>query len=224
MPVGLPERLAQVDCWLFDMDNTLYPASSSLFPQIDLRMQAFVGRLLGLDASAARVVQKRYFHEYGTTLRGLMVHHGVDPQAFLDDVHDVDVSALEPNARLGELITRLPGRKIVFTNADRPYAERVLARIGVADCFDAIHDIQATQYWPKPNALAYESACRDLAIDPARAFFVDDMAHNLHPAKALGMVTAWVDNGSERGAHGYARDFIDFEMPELTDWLGGLLP
>lgn len=212
-------EIADVDCWLFDMDNTLYPAKSSLFPQIDVRMQAFVGRLLGIDAAAARAVQKSYFHEYGTTLRGLMAHHGVDPAAFLAEVHDVDMSVLEPNPRLARQLARLPGRRILFTNADAAYAQRVLARLGIAGLFDAIHDICAADYCPKPDAAAYASACRTFGIDPARAFFVDDMAHNLPPAKALGMVTGWVDNGSERGSHGYAPDQIDYEMPDLTDWL-----
>lgn len=216
-------RLRQVDCWLFDMDNTLYPARSSLFPQIDRRMEAFVGRLLGLDSAAARAVQKRYFHEYGTTLRGLMAHHGVDPDEFLADVHDVDTSMLAPNPRLADLISRLPGRKMVFTNADRPYAERVLQQLGLIDCFEAIHDIHATEYWPKPNPKAYDSACRTMDIDPKRAFFVDDMAHNLQPAHAIGMVTGWVDNGSERGDHGYASAHIDYEMRDLADWLEGVL-
>lgn len=205
------------------MDNTLYPAASSLFPQIDVRMQAFVGRLLGLDAAAARDVQKRYFQRYGTTLRGLMTHHGVDPERFLADVHDVDMSVLEPNPRLARQLARLPGRRIVFTNADAAYAMRVLERLGIAGLFDAIHDIRAAGYCPKPDAAAYASACRAHAIAPGRALFVDDMAHNLPPAKALGMRTGWVDNGSERGADGYAPAHIDYEMPDLTDWLETLV-
>lgn len=221
---ALPGRLADVDCWLFDMDNTLYPASANLFSQIDRRMEIYVGELLGLSREEARVVQKRYFHEHGTTLKGLMLSHGVDPHGFLAFVHDIDMSVLDPNPRLAAALRRLPGRRIVFTNGDLAYARRVLAAVGIADCFDAIHDIHATDYHPKPDPRAYAGVCAAHGIDPARAFFVDDMAHNLKPAHALGMVTGWVNNGSERGDHGHSPDFIDHEMAELTDWLESILP
>ena len=219
----LPGRLADVDCWLFDMDNTLYPASANLFAQIDRKMEQFVGGLLGLSREDARVLQKRYFHEHGTTLKGLMLSHGVDPHAFLDFVHDIDMSVLDRNDRLAAALRRLPGRRIIFTNGDLPYAGRVLEAVGIADCFDAIHDIHATDYHPKPDPRAYAGVCAHHGIDPARAFFVDDMAHNLKPAHALGMVTGWVNNGSERGDHGHSPEYIDHEMAELTDWLDSII-
>jgi putative hydrolase of the HAD superfamily len=218
----LPGRLGSVDCWLFDMDNTLYPARANLFAQIDRKMEAFVGRLLGLGRDEARAVQKRYFHEHGTTLRGLMLSHGVDPYAFLSEVHDIDMSVLDPDPRLRAALDALPGRRIVFTNGDLPYAERVLGALGILDCFHAIHDVHAMAYHPKPDPRAYQGVCTAHGIDPALAFFVDDMAHNLKPAHALGMVTGWVNNGSERGDHGHSPDFIDHEMHDLTDWLEDL--
>lgn len=220
---ALPERLSGVDTWLFDMDNTLYPARVNLFAQIDVRMEAFVADLLQLNVTEARAVQKHYFHEHGTTLRGLMLSHNVDPHAFLAFVHDLDFGVLQPDPALAAALARLPGRRIVFTNGDRPYAERVLARIGILDGFEAIHDIHAMEYRPKPDPAAYAALCRSHAIDPTRAFFVDDMAHNLAPAHALGMATAWVDNGSERGSHGADPAFIDFTFPDLGAWLGELL-
>ncbi len=219
---GLPGRLSSVDTWLFDMDNTLYPARANLFSQIDRKMEAFVGNLLGLGREEARAVQKRYFHEHGTTLRGLMLSHNVDPHDFLAYVHDIDMSVLETDMRLAAALDRLPGRKIVFTNGDLPYAERVLAAIGVLDRFEAIHDIHAMAYHPKPDARAYQGICDCHGLDPARAFFADDMAHNLMPAHALGMVTGWINNGSERGDHGHSPDFIDHEIADLTDWLEDL--
>ncbi|MGL6043149.1 MAG: pyrimidine 5'-nucleotidase [Sandaracinobacteroides sp.] len=218
----MPGRLAGVNCWLFDMDNTLYQASINLFAQIDRRMEAYVGRLLGLEPEQARAVQKRYFHEHGTTLKGLMLSHGVDPYDFLAQVHDIDMSVLVPNPRLGAALDRLPGRRIIFTNGDLPYAERVLGAIGIRDRFEAIHDIHAMAYHPKPDARAYTDLCTAHGIDPDRAFFVDDMAHNLRPAHALGMVTGWVNNGSERGDHGHSPDYIDHAFPDLTDWLEDL--
>ncbi len=219
LPLTLTGRLADVNTWLFDMDNTLYAASVNLFAQIDRKMEAYVGRLLGLGRDEARAVQKRYFHEHGTTLRGLMLSHGVDPHDFLADVHDIDMSVLALNPRLEAALKRLPGRRLVFTNGDAAYADRVLGALGIRDCFDGVHDIHAMNYHPKPDPRAYRELCAHHGVDPARAFFVDDMAHNLQPAHALGMVTAWVNNGSERGDHGHSPDFIDFEMSDLCQWL-----
>lgn len=212
-------RLSSVENWLFDMDNTLYPARANLFAQIDRKMEAYVGRLLGLGREEARIVQKRYFHEHGTTLRGLMLSHGVDPHDFLAEVHDIDTSVLDPDPRLAAALKRLPGRRIIFTNGDLSYAERVLGALGILECFEAIHDVHAMAYHPKPDPRAYRGLCDRHAIDPSRAFFVDDMAHNLKPAHALGMVTGWVNNGSERGDHGHSPDFINHELTDLTEWL-----
>jgi len=219
-----PSPFPQTDCFLFDMDNTLYPPSAGLFAQIDRRMEAYVGRLLGLDRVAARQVQKRYFHEHGTTLRGLMLSHGVDPHEFLAEVHDIDCSVLVPDARLRAALLALPGRRLVFTNGDRAYAERVLSALGILDCFEAIFDIEAAGWHPKPDPRAYRQLVAAHGLDPARALFAEDMAHNLMPAKALGMTTLWVNNGSERGAHGHSPAFVDHETHDLADFLEDLLP
>jgi putative hydrolase of the HAD superfamily len=201
------------------MDNTLYPPSINLFAQIDRKMEAYVGRLLGLDRAAAREVQKRYFHEHGTTLRGLMLSHGVDPHHFLADVHDLDFSVLRPDARLREALLALPGRRLVFTNGDAPYAERVLGGLGIRDCFEAVYDIEAMGWHPKPDPRAYQGLVAAHGIDPSRALFAEDMAYNLMPAKALGMTTLWVNNGAERGDHGHSPAFIDHETHDLADFL-----
>lgn len=211
--------LARVETWLFDMDNSLYPSTANLFSQIDRKMEAFVGRLLGLGRDEARAVQKRYFHEHGTTLRGLMLSHGVDPHEFLDFVHDIDLSVLRPDPRLVAGLQRLPGRRIVFTNGDVAYADRVLAALGIADLFEAVHDVEAMGWHPKPDARAYQSVCDRHGVNPATALFADDMAYNLKPAKEMGMLTLWVNNGSERGDHGASPAFIDFETHHIADWL-----
>lgn len=210
--------LDHIDNWIFDLDNTLYPASASLFPQIDAKMGAYIQDLLGLDPHAAWVVQKGFFHSHGMTLPGLMADHGVDPHEFLAYVHDVDVDVVAPHPELGRLIARLPGKKFVFTNADAPYAERVLARLGLSDSFDALHDIHALGYVPKPQPPAYTSMCTTHGIDPTRAIFVEDMARNLIAAKAIGMTTVWIDNGSEQGPD-ERRDHIDFIIPDVATWL-----
>ena len=219
--------LPAIDCWIFDLDNTLYPASSDLFGLIDARMTAYVARVTGLPAQEALALQKRYFHAHGTTLSGLMANHGVDPHHFLEDVHTIEMDVLAEDRRLVEAIARLPGRKLVFTNGDGAYARRVLGRLGLGDSFEAIHDIHACAYRPKPEAASYASLLDTLAIDPRRALFAEDMARNLKPAKALGMTTLWVDNGSEQGGSEQAGEVatpehVDYRTADLGEWLAEL--
>jgi len=214
--------LAHVRTWIFDLDNTLYPASANLFARIDARMTAFIGELLDVDAVEARRVQKAYFLGHGTTLAGLMADHGVDPHVFLSYVHDIEMDVLEHDAPLAAALARLPGRKLVFTNGDAPYAVKVLDRLGLGGSFECIHDIHAMDLRPKPQASAYAGLCSALAVDPTTALFVEDMARNLKPAKAIGMTTVWVDNGSEQD-HDADRSFIDHIVPALTPWLTEIL-
>ena len=215
-------RLAPIRNWIFDLDNTLYPASARLFDQVDRRMGAYIGERLGVDAPEARRIQKGWFLDHGTTLAGLMAEHDVDPHGFLAYVHDIEMDALEHNAPLAAAIARLPGRKLVFTNADAPYAGRVLDRLGLSASFEALHDIHAMDLKPKPQASAYAGLCAAFGLDPAASLFVDDMARNLAPAKAIGMTTVWIDNGSEQ-AESAERDHIDFATRDVTHWLHEIL-
>lgn len=208
--------------WIFDLDNTLYPVSSNLFAQVDQRMGRFIADLLGYDLENARKVQKDYFYRYGTTLSGLMHHHSVDPHAFLDFVHDIDMAVIRPDPALVRAIAALPGRKLIFTNGDRPYAEKLLARLGMDGLFDAVHDIHAVNYKPKPQDAAYDSLIAATGIDPTRSLFVEDMARNLVPAKRRGMTTVWLNTGSEWGAHDADAEHVDFEIDDLARWLEGV--
>ncbi len=212
------DRLAHIDTWIFDLDNTLYPASCNLFAEIEARMGQYICELLDCDAEEARRVQKMHFHAHGTSLSGLMTEHQVDPHQFLNFVHDIDLSPLVPDPDLPRLLAGLPGRKLVFTNGDVPYATRVLERLGLSDSFAGIHDIHATAYRPKPHVSAYAGLCAAWEIDPATALFAEDMARNLVPAKAVGMTTVWVDNGSEQGPP-VARDHIDYTTHDIVAWL-----
>jgi putative hydrolase of the HAD superfamily len=218
----LPPALAHIDTWVFDLDNTLYPPSAGLFDLIDDRMGGFIARLLGCDLVAARRVQKAYFHDHGTTLAGLMHHHGVAPEEFLVDVHEIALDRLSPCPRLAAGLAALPGRRIIFTNADADYAARVLAARGLDGLFDAICDIRATGYVPKPQMAAYQHLVAAFGVNPARALFVEDMARNLTPAKALGMTTLWLDNGAESGHRDLDPSAIDHRAADLADWLAGL--
>jgi putative hydrolase of the HAD superfamily len=216
-------RFAHIRDWIFDLDNCLYPASTGLFPLIDERMGAYIQRLLGCDPVEARRVQKAHFHEHGTTLAGLMKEHAIDPHEFLDEVHAIPLDRVGRNDRLAAALTRLPGRRFVFTNGDAAYARRVLEAIGLHASFDDLHDIHASTYRPKPDPHGYALMCERFGIDPSKALFVEDMAQNLKPAKALGMMTVWVDNGSERGNHGADDSFIDQRITDVADWLEHIL-
>ena len=220
--------LAHIQTWIFDLDNTLYPASVNLFPQIDARMSVYIRDLLEVPHDEAVRIQKHFFHTHGTTLSGLMREHDVAPKEFYAFVHDVDLEVLAEDARLVRAIAALPGRKLVFTNGDEAYASRVLARLGLSRSFEAIHDIEACGYIPKPDPDAYRRLCERQGIDPGTALFADDMARNLKPAKALGMTTVWVDNGSEQGgseqgSHVHTPEFIDYTVGDPVDWLETIL-
>jgi putative hydrolase of the HAD superfamily len=152
-----------------------------------------------------------------------MKHHEIDPHDFLDDVHAIPLDRISRNQRLGDALARLPGRKFVFTNGDAPYARRVLDAIGIQEHFDDLHDVHASSYRPKPDPFGYALLCERFAIDPRHALLADDMAQNLAPAKALGMTTVWVDNGSERGNHGFDEGFIDHRISNVGEWLESIL-
>jgi putative hydrolase of the HAD superfamily len=211
-------ELSHITAWIFDLDNTLYPASANLFAQIDARIGAYVARYFGCDPQEAWRIQKDYFHRHGTTLAGLMAEYGVDPHDYLADVHDIELGLLEHNAPLVAGIAALPGRKLIFTNADAPYATRVLDRIGLGESFEALFDVHATNYLPKPHPDAYAGLCEAYDLDPVHCLFADDMARNLAPAKAIGMTTVWVDNGSEQGVD-TDRSFVDYTVIDIAAWL-----
>jgi putative hydrolase of the HAD superfamily len=216
-------RFAHIRDWIFDLDNCLYPASTGLFALIDERMGAYIQRLMDCDVVEAKRIQKAHFHEHGTTLAGLMRHCDVDPHDFLQDVHSIPLDRIAPNPRLATGMARLPGRKFVFTNGDAPYARRVLEAIGVHDHIDELHDIHASELRPKPDPHGYALLCERFAIQPAAAVLIEDMAQNLKPAKALGMTTVWVDNGSERGAHLAEDGQVDHVVADVGDWLESIL-
>lgn len=215
--------LGHVTDWIFDLDNCLYPASTGLFELIDQRMGAYIERLLGIDPDEAKQVQKAHFHAHGTTLAGLMREHQVDPHHFLEDVHAIPLDRLSPDERLAVGLARLPGRKLIFTNADEPYARRVLDALGIGEHFAEMHDIYAAELRPKPDRHGYQLMLGRFGIDPARAAMVEDMAQNLKPAKELGMTTIWVDNGSERGNHAHDPDYIDLTITDVGEWLEDML-
>jgi putative hydrolase of the HAD superfamily len=214
-------RFDHIDSWIFDLDLTLYGPEANIMAQVRDRIALYVERFFNISSDAAHHIRHTYWKKYGTTLGGLMAEHSVDPHGYLDFVHDVDMSLLHPAPDLRGQIEALPGRKLIFTNADAPYAHRVLAARGLDGVFEDIFDIHRMQHVPKPASVSYDRLCNELHIDPARALFVEDSAHNLGPAKALGMTTIWVN-------HDIAVDradtapFIDHEIADISGWLSSI--
>jgi len=187
-----PSRFAHVRDWVFDLDNTLYPHHTNLFAQIDVKMTSYVSELLSLPREEARKLQKDLYLEYGTTLSGLMARHHIDPDDFLQKVHDIDYSWLTPDPALGDAIRDLPGRKFIFTNGDRGHAERTARQLGILDRFDDIFDIVAAELNPKPAQATYDRfVTLHRVVGPDAAMF-EDLARNLVAPKALGMTTVLV--------------------------------
>ncbi|MGH6979696.1 MAG: pyrimidine 5'-nucleotidase, partial [Stellaceae bacterium] len=174
--------LGEIETWIFDLDNTLYPLAHNLFGQVEERMAAFIVAELEVNHDEAHRMRREFFNRHGTTLRGLMNDHDIDPTRFLDYVHDIDLSGIPADPALVAAINRLNGRKLVFTNSTVRHAERVMERIGLTGHIEAVHDIVATGYKPKPDPTAYETLTKQYRFDPKSALFVEDMARNLAPA------------------------------------------
>lgn len=187
-----PARFAHITDWVFDLDNTLYPHHCNLFSQIDVRMTTYVSQLLDLPREEARALQKELYRQHGTTLRGLMERHQVDPDDFLEKVHDIDYSWIEPDPALGEAIRALPGRKFIFTNGSRSHAERAAERLGVSDHFEDIFDIVAAGLTPKPAKESYDLFVALHRIVGPNAVMFEDIARNLRVPKEIGMTTVLI--------------------------------
>ncbi|HEY7242709.1 MAG TPA: pyrimidine 5'-nucleotidase [Xanthobacteraceae bacterium] len=181
-----------VDIWIFDLDNTLYPHSVKLWQQVDERIRDYIADFLKVSHEQAFRLQKDYYRRYGTSMRGLMTEHGMEPDDFLDFVHRIDHSPLEPNPALGEAIEKLAGRKVILTNGTRRHAEAVLARLQIERHFQEVFDIVAAELEPKPSPQTYDRFIRSLDVDPARAAMFEDLARNLAVPHALGMTTVLV--------------------------------
>ena len=226
-----PSRFAHIRDWVFDLDNTLYPHHSNLFAQIDVKMTAYMSNLLQVSQEEARVLQKELYRDFGTTLNGLIRTHDIDPDDFLQKVHDIDYSWLSPDPELGEAIRALPGRKFIFTNGDRGHAERTARQLGILDHFDDIFDIVAAGLTPKPAAETYDKFAQLHKVAGPDAVMFEDLARNLEVPKRLGMTTVLIvprnfeptfseiwerDPGQE--------DDVDYVTDDLAGFLRAVMP
>ena len=211
--------LSAVETWIFDLDNTLYPASCRLFDQVQRRMTEYICDRLALSPEAAAELRRRYFREHGTTLRGLMTVDRIDPHEFLAFVHDIDLAGVPPDPALVSSLRTLGGRKIVHTNGSTRHAERLLAHLGLADAFSGIVDIVAAGFDPKPALTGYRLLLQRHAVAAPRALMVEDIARNLAPAAELGMTTAWIRNELDWAAAEADGHYINYVVDDLAGFL-----
>jgi putative hydrolase of the HAD superfamily len=219
-----PRDVAHIETWIFDLDNTLYPAHCRLFDQVDQKIGDYVATYFQIDQDSARLRQKEFYHNHGSTLRGMMLLHGMEPDDYLEYVHDIDLSPVPADPLLDEVLSRIPGRKLVFTSATTTHAERVMTKLGVIHHFEDIFDVAAADYIPKPHAATYDRLIDRYAIDPKASVFFDDIPRNLKPAADIGMTTVWIP-----GHHNWAKieddgEYIHFVAEHLAGWLDVAVP
>jgi putative hydrolase of the HAD superfamily len=217
---------AHIETWVFDLDNTLYPHHLNLWQQVDDRIRAFIAGFLKVTHEEAFRVQKDYYRRYGTSMRGLMTEHGMKPDDFLDYVHEIDHSPLEPNPELGAAIERLPGRKLILTNGTRRHADAVMRRLAIHTHFEDVFDIVAAELEPKPSQVTYDRFLAQHGVDPTRAAMFEDLARNLTVPHALGMTTVLVvpEHTREIFREGWELEERDApHVDQVTDDLAGFL-
>ena len=211
----------QINTWIFDLDNTLYSADSGIFQQVHELMGKFVSSHLNIDLADAKIIQKKYYKQHGTTLRGMMDNHGVDPDHFLAEVHKLDYSIVGSNKTLNEELHKLEGRKIIYTNANKKHVIDVLDRIDLSNFFDEIYDIKMANYIPKPEIAPYEQMINQFDINVKSAAMFDDIAKNLVPAKNVGFTSVWIDAGYENFSDDIqaSKKYLDHATTNITKFL-----
>ncbi len=213
------------DTWLFDLDNTLYSAETGIFDQVDQLMGQFISKHLNLEMPEAKKLQKVYFKEHGTTLKGLMDNHNIDPELFLNEVHKLDYSIIKPDILLKNALENLTGRKIIFTNANKSHVDNVLNQLNIKNIFDSVYDITDADYCPKPDTGTYKSLIKKYNIDSEKTIMFDDIARNLVPASKLGFTTVWIDIGKENYSDDIknSKKYLNYETTSLPLWLNSII-
>ena len=217
---NFPTRM--INDWIFDLDNTIYPARTNLFLRVAERITEFVATHYQVPYDEARVIQKNLFHRYGTTMRGMMIEEAICPDTYLNFVHDIDLSDMPPDQELDRMIGALPGRKHIFTNGTVSHADNVLNAFGIRHHFDQIFDIVAADYIPKPEQHAFDQFMKKTGIEPVGAVMIEDMARNLKPAAALGMRTVWLDSDIEWAVRGADSDYVHYHADDLKGFLAAV--
>ena len=209
--------------WVFDLDNTIYPAKSNLFARVAQKMTVFLMNEFSLPEAEAAALKTRLFREYGTTMHGLMTEFGLDSQPLLSFVHDIDLSDIEPDTELDALLAELPGRKHIFTNGTVAHADNILGAFGVRSHFEHVFDIVAANHEPKPAMRAYELFLSQTGIMPNKAVMIEDMAVNLRAPAALGMGTIWIEHDHDWARDGSEQDYVQYQSADIKSCLREIL-
>ena len=199
--------------WVFDLDNTLHNATPHIFPHINRSMTAYLQRHLGMDEQAASELRVAYWHRYGATLSGMMKHHDTDPDHFLWHTHQFPdlQQMLSSEPRLRHVLRKLPGRKLLFSNAPQHYASAILKLLRIDDLFEDVFAIENAGYSPKPQLAGFIRLLHKHQLNPASCVMVEDSAENLQTAKRLGMRTVWIADGLRCPA------FVDIKIHRVAD-------
>ena len=208
-----------IKCWIFDLDNTLYSGKTKVFEQVDKKMSKYISDKLNVSIEEAKKIQKNYFHEYNTTLNGMIKNHKVNTNEFLEFVHDINIDFLKKDLKLSEEIERLDGKKIIFTNGSRKHALNVTRRIGIDQHFDDIFDIVDSEFMPKPLIEPYKKLVEKHKIDPKLSVFIEDIARNLKPAYEMGMKTIWIENEEPWAKKFSDSNFVNYRTNNLSEFL-----
>ena len=211
--------LQNIKFWIFDLDNTLYSGKTKVFEQVDKRMSAYISKKLNVSVEEAKKIQKNYFHEYNTTLNGMIKNHEINANEFLEFVHDIDIDFLKKDFKLAEEINKLEGKKIIFTNGSRKHALNVTTKIGIDHLFDDVFDIVDSEFVPKPAIQPYRKLVKKHKIDPNLCVFVEDIARNLKPAYEMGMKTIWIENNEPWASKFSDSKFVNYKTNNLSEFL-----
>ena len=213
------KELTKIKYWIFDLDNTLYSGQTKVFSEVDKRMSSFISEKLKIDLNEAKKIQKEYFYEYGTTLSGLMQKKNINPNEFLEFVHDIDISWLPKDELLREELIKIKEKKYIFSNGSHAHIRNVTNQLGIDDLFDGAFDITDANFLPKPRIEPYKKLIQKFKLDPNKSILIEDIAHNLEQAKNLGMKTCWLENDETFAKKDADKPYIDYKINNLPSFL-----
>ena len=213
------KELTKIKYWIFDLDNTLYSGQTKVFSEVDKKMSSFISEKFNVNLIEAKKIQKEYFYEYGTTLSGLMKKKSVDPNEFLEFVHDIDISWLPKDKLLKEELIKIKEKKYIFSNGSHAHIKNVTNQLGINGLFDGAFDITDGDFVPKPHLEPYKKLIEKFKIDPNQSILIEDIAHNLEQAKNLGMKTCWLENDETFAKKDADKSYIDYKINNLPSFL-----
>ena len=213
------KELTEIKYWIFDLDNTLYSGQTKVFSEVDKKMSSFISEKFNVDLVEAKKIQKEYFYEYGTTLSGLMKKKNVDPNEFLEFVHDIDISWLPEDKILKEELIKIKDKKYIFSNGSHAHIKNVTIQLGIYGLFDGAFDITDADFVPKPHIAPYRKMIKKFKLDPKQSILIEDIAHNLEQAKNLGMKTCWLENNEAFAKKDADKPYIDYKINNLPSFL-----